>query len=325
MSCQEQNEQNETTMHIFTGPPAGGFATDAGKETCECEKNDKYFSHGDLGSKVDDPEFHDSATDGKKKPILIDEFSNPICCQSCNKFVVNRYATSVHGGSATDGKDKDLHVDNSGMPLYCLYCSRWVVDPRKHYTPPNDDDSQPNQIPCCQIESYTLNMCNRCSYPEVNGSDHTDASDRLCNRSCYAKDHVDHDGLPVMCGICENWIKNHENHSMIFDPPDVRVSPFCVPDDSEIKIQTCNNCEFPKIRGSVHHTDPTRPCDPSRYANGEITFLDKTGSQIQCVGCLKIIIDPREHKYVPYLDTHEWCWSCTQYPDQMMSFASGGF
>jgi ribosomal protein S27E len=352
MSSQKKNEQKETTMQIFTGflpdgdfyvgtePPAGGFATNAGEETCECEKNYKNFSQEDLGFKVDDPEFHGPSTDGKNKRLLRDEFDDPIRCESCGKLVVDSSATSGYdhvsfGSSATDGKDKDLHVDHSGMPLCCLYCRKWVVNPAKHYIPDDNDDSQPNQIPRCQIESYTLNMCNRCSYPVLDGSYHTDDLTRPCNPSCYADgtkhfldeklSHVDRDGLPVKCGICENWIKNHENHGKIFFPDDDELvsSPFCVPDNSENEM--CNNCKFPKIRGSVHHTDPTRPCDPSRYANGEIVFLDKNGCQIQCEGCLNLIGDPREHQYVPYLDTHKWCWSCTQFPEQMMSFASGGF
>jgi hypothetical protein len=329
MSSQEQ----KITMPIYVGnePPAGGFATDA-EETCECEKNDN-FSQEDLGFKVDDPEFHGPSTDGEKKHLLHDEFGHLICCPVCHKFVVNRFATSgsdpvSFGSSATDGKNKRLHVDRSGMPLCCLYCSRWVVDPRKHYTPDVNDDSQPNQIPRCQNENYTPSMCNRCTYPELDGSDHTDDSNRSCNPSCYAKreipilydelSHVDRDGLPEKCRICGNWITNRKNHGKISFPDDeLLLSPFCVSDNSENEM--CHNCEFPKIPGSVHHTDPTRPCDPSCYADGTKHLLDQTGHQIECPGCSQLIRDPRKHNYVPYLDTGEWYWLCIEFP------ASGGF
>jgi len=348
MSCQEQNKQ-KTTMSIYTGdlpdgdvfyvgnePPAGGFATDV-EETCECEKNYN-FSQEDLGFKVDDSEFHGPSTDGEKKHLLHDEFGL-ICCPVCHKFVVNRFATSgsdpvSFGSSATDGKNKRLHVDRSGMPLCCLNCSRWVVDPRKHYTPDVNDDSQPNQIPRCQNENYTLSMCNRCSYPELDGSYHTDDSNTLCNPSCYANgeipflcdelNHVDRNGLPEKCRICENWIGHPKNHGKRFFPDDERVSsPFCVPDNRENEM--CNNCEFPNIPGSVHHTDPTRPCDPSCYADGTKHLLDQTGHQIECPGCSQLIRDPRKHNYVPYLDTYERVWSCREFPESMMSSASGGF
>lgn len=295
MSSQEQ----KTTMPILIGyhPDEGGFATDA-KETCECEKNDKDFSQEDLGSKVDDSEFHDSTT---------------------------------------DGKNKRLHVDRSGMPLCCLYCSRWVVDPRNHYIPDAKNDSHPTQIPRCQNENYTPSMCNRCTYPELPGSDHTDASDRLCNPSCYADgtnhlldeewNHVDRNGLPVMCGICENWIRHCENHGKrSFPDDDVPLSPqFCLPDNSERENITCHKCKFPKIGGSVHYTDPTRQCDPSCYADGTKHLLDQTGHQIECPGCSQLIRDPRKHNYVPYLDTYERVWSCREFPESMMSSASGGF
>ena len=251
MSSQKENEQKETTMPIFTGfPPDGGFATDAGEETCECEKNDKDFSHRDLGSKVDDPKFHGPSTDGEKKRFLLDKFGDPIRCKSCGKLVVDSSATSGYdrvsfGDSATAG-ETSIHLNENGVPEKCENCNFWVL--------------------------------------------------------------------------------NRIKHNQTYFPDDVKVPPYCHSDPSKTEIESCYLCGFPKIDGSVHHTDPTKPCDPSCYADGTKHLVDETGRQIECPGCLQSIKDPRKHNRVPYLDIpNEYDWLCTESPESMMSSASGGF
>jgi hypothetical protein len=110
--------------------------------------------------------------------------------------------------------------------------------------------------------------------------------------------HLNENGVPEKCAICECWVLNPIKHNWAYFPDDVKVSPYCHSDPSKTEIESCYLCGFPKIDGSVHHTDPTRPCDPSCYADGTKHLSDEKGCKIQCPECLELIRDPREHTLI---------------------------